>query len=45
MDGDSGNVAEWAAPAAFQAAVGQPGFPGREMPFPAHPGLYQVVRH
>jgi heme oxygenase (mycobilin-producing) len=37
------NVAEWASPAAFQAAIGQPGFPGREMPFPAHPGLYQVV--
>jgi heme oxygenase (mycobilin-producing) len=37
------NVAEWASPAAFQAATGQPDFPGREMPFPAHPGLYQVV--
>jgi heme-degrading monooxygenase HmoA len=37
------NVAEWASPAAFQAAVGQPDFPGREMPFPAHPGLYQLV--
>ena len=37
------NVAEWASPAAFQAAVGQPDFPGREMPFPAHPALYQVV--
>jgi heme-degrading monooxygenase HmoA len=37
------NVAEWASPVAFQAAVGQPEFPGRDMPFPAHPGLYQVV--
>jgi heme oxygenase (mycobilin-producing) len=37
------NVAEWASPAAFQAATGQPDFPGRAMPFPAHPGLYQVV--
>ena len=37
------NVAEWASPAAFQAATGQPGFPGRDMPFPAHPGLYRVV--
>jgi heme-degrading monooxygenase HmoA len=26
------NVAEWASPAAFQAAVGQPDFPGRELP-------------
>jgi heme oxygenase (mycobilin-producing) len=37
------NVAEWASAGAFQAATGQPDFPGREMPFPAHPGLYQVV--
>jgi heme oxygenase (mycobilin-producing) len=37
------NVAEWASPAAFQAATGQPRFPGRDMPFPAHPGLYRVV--
>jgi heme oxygenase (mycobilin-producing) len=37
------NVAEWVSPAAFQAATGQPDFPGRDMPFPAHPGLYQVV--
>jgi heme oxygenase (mycobilin-producing) len=37
------NVAEWASPAAFQAATGQPDFPGRAVPFPAHPGLYQVV--
>ena len=37
------NVAERASPAAFQAATTQPGFSGRDMPFPAHPGLYQVV--
>jgi heme-degrading monooxygenase HmoA len=37
------NVAEWESPAAFQAATGQPDFPGRGMPFPAHPGLYEVV--
>jgi heme-degrading monooxygenase HmoA len=37
------NVAEWASPAAFQTATAQPDFPGRDMPFPAHPGLYQVV--
>jgi heme oxygenase (mycobilin-producing) len=40
------NVAEWASPAAFRAAVGQPGF--REaaagIQQRAHPGLYQVVR-
>jgi heme oxygenase (mycobilin-producing) len=37
------NLAEWASAAAFQAATSHPDFPGREMPFPAHPGLYQVV--
>ena len=37
------NVAEWASAAAFQAATARPEFPGREMPFRAHPGLYQVV--
>jgi heme-degrading monooxygenase HmoA len=37
------NVAEWASAAAFQAATSHPEFPGRDMPFPAHPGLYQVV--
>jgi len=37
------NVAEWASAAAFRAATTHPGFPGRDMPFPAHPGLYQVV--
>ena len=38
------NVAEWASPAAFQAATAKPDFPGWDMPFPAHPGLYAVVR-
>jgi heme-degrading monooxygenase HmoA len=38
------NVAHWQSPAAFQAALSQPAFPGRELPFPAHPALYQVVR-
>ena len=38
------NVAEWASPAAFQAATSQPDFPGRDLPFPAHPGLYEVLR-
>jgi heme oxygenase (mycobilin-producing) len=37
------NVAQWASPAAFEAATAQPDFPGRDMPFPAHPGLYEVV--
>jgi heme-degrading monooxygenase HmoA len=37
------NVAEWTSAAAFQAATTQPDFPGRDLPFPAHPGLYQVV--
>ena len=38
------NVAHWQSPATFQAALSQPAFPGRELPFPAHPALYQVVR-
>jgi heme-degrading monooxygenase HmoA len=38
------NVAEWASPADFQAATAQPDFPGRDMPFAAHPGLYEIVR-
>ena len=32
------NVAEWASAAAFQAATSHPAFPGRDLPFPAHPG-------
>lgn len=38
------NVAAWQSAAAFQTAINQPGFPGRELPFPSHPSLYQVVR-
>jgi heme-degrading monooxygenase HmoA len=37
------NVAEWGSPATFQTATAQPDFPGRDMPFPAHPALYRVV--
>jgi heme-degrading monooxygenase HmoA len=37
------NLAEWASPTAFQTTTAQPDFPGRAKPFPAHPGLYQVV--
>ena len=37
------NLAEWASVAAFQAAISHPDFPGRDLPFPAHPGLYRVV--
>ena len=38
------NLAEWASPAAFQAATAQPDFPGREQLFAAHPGLYEILR-
>jgi heme-degrading monooxygenase HmoA len=38
------NVAEWASPPAFQAATAQPDFPGREVRFGAHPGLYEILR-
>lgn len=38
------NVAEWASPAAFQAATAQPDFPGRAVPFAAHTGLYEILR-
>jgi heme-degrading monooxygenase HmoA len=41
--GADANVAEWASPTAVQTATAQPDFPGREMPFPAHPALYLVV--
>jgi heme-degrading monooxygenase HmoA len=37
------NVAHWRSPAEFQAALAQPGFPGRGMPWPAHNALYQVI--
>jgi heme-degrading monooxygenase HmoA len=38
------NVARWASPEAFQAAIAQPGFPGGELPVTGHPALYRVVR-
>ena len=40
------NVAEWASPAAFQAAIGQPGFrqAAAAIQHRAHPALYEVVR-
>jgi heme oxygenase (mycobilin-producing) len=38
------NVAQWRSAGAFEAAMSQPDFPGRELPFAAHPGLYRVVR-
>jgi heme-degrading monooxygenase HmoA len=38
------NVAQVASPEVWKEAVSDPGFPGAELPFPAHPGLYEVVR-
>jgi heme-degrading monooxygenase HmoA len=37
------NVAVIDTPQAWQEAIADPGFPGREMPFRAHPGLYDVA--
>jgi heme oxygenase (mycobilin-producing) len=37
------NVARWRSPADFQAAIGAPRFPGRDIPYAAHPSLYQVI--
>jgi heme-degrading monooxygenase HmoA len=37
------NVACVDSPEAWRAAVSDPAFPGGEMPFRAHPGLYEVV--
>jgi heme oxygenase (mycobilin-producing) len=37
------NVARWRSPAEFQAAIGARGFPGRDMPYAAHPSLYEVI--
>jgi heme-degrading monooxygenase HmoA len=37
------NVARVDSPEAWREAIGDPAFPGREMPFKAHPGLYEVV--
>jgi heme-degrading monooxygenase HmoA len=38
------NVAEVDAPQRWKEAVSDPAFPGAKMPFPGHPGLYEVVR-
>jgi heme oxygenase (mycobilin-producing) len=37
------NVAEVDSPEAWRQAIGDPAFPGGQMPFPAHPSLYEVV--
>jgi heme-degrading monooxygenase HmoA len=37
------NVAHVDSPEAWQRAIADPAFPGGKMPFPAHPGLYEVV--
>jgi heme-degrading monooxygenase HmoA len=37
------NVAAIDAPDAWRAAVGDPAFPGREMPFKGRPALYETV--
>jgi heme-degrading monooxygenase HmoA len=39
------NIAVWRSPRDFQAAISQPGFTDAPVPFPAHPSLYEVVRH
>ena len=38
------NVAQVDSPDVWRVAVSDPDFPGGEMPFRAHPGLYEVVR-
>jgi heme-degrading monooxygenase HmoA len=37
------NVAQVDSPEAWKRAIADPAFPGAEFPFPAHPGLYEVV--
>jgi heme-degrading monooxygenase HmoA len=37
------NVARVDSPEAWKRAIADPAFPGGKMPFPAHPGLYEVV--
>jgi heme oxygenase (mycobilin-producing) len=37
------NVASWESPEAFQAAVADPKFPGRDAPFPSYPALYSPI--
>jgi heme oxygenase (mycobilin-producing) len=38
------NVAHWGSARAFQEAIADPAFPGREMPFESNASLYEVVR-
>jgi heme-degrading monooxygenase HmoA len=38
------NVAQVDSPQRWKEAVSDPAFPGASMPFPGHPGLYEVVR-
>jgi heme oxygenase (mycobilin-producing) len=38
------DIAHWRSPQDFEAAIGRPDSPGNQMPFPAHPSLYRVVR-
>ena len=38
------NIARWASPAAFGAAMGHLAASGVSVPYPAHPALYEVVR-
>jgi heme-degrading monooxygenase HmoA len=37
------NVASVESPEAWKEAISDPAFPGRDMPFKAHPGLYEVI--
>ncbi|HEY3188947.1 MAG TPA: antibiotic biosynthesis monooxygenase family protein [Solirubrobacteraceae bacterium] len=37
------NVARVDSPDAWRQAIAEPAFPGAEMPFTAHPGLYEVA--
>lgn len=37
------NVAQVDSPQAWRAAIADPAFPGGQLPFRAHPGLYEIV--
>src|SRR5918912_1087666 len=37
------NVARVNSPQTWREAIGDPDFPGGRVPFPAHPGLFEVV--
>jgi heme-degrading monooxygenase HmoA len=37
------NIARVDSPGAWREAIGDPAFPGAQMPFGSHPGLYEVV--